>query len=311
MRRRSALLLLLAAATAVPLRADTVRLKNGRSYEGVIAERTAQGVRVQLAFGHIVIPADQVVAIEEAPSALAEYLKRKALLDAQPTAKASDWLELARWAKVHDFISAARESALLAAELDPRLPGLGALLRPLGLVYEEALDRWIPFAESMARRGLVPWNGEWITVAEQRARQEEMREDTERRAETRAREAANRRLADAADSMRRTEERLARREEAQLRAAELAAGYPVVYGPVMTFPGFWMPPVVVVVNPPAPGQPAPPGQGRTPTTPARNTYGRLQSRQPGSFLPPYGDPIVAPELYNRPLPGVSTTSSGS
>jgi hypothetical protein len=109
--------------------------------------------------------------------------------------------------------------------------------------------------------------------------------------------------------LQRAEERVARREEAQLRAAELVASSPVVYGPVMTFPGFWMPPVVVVVNPP--GQPASPGQGPMPAAPPRNTYGRLQSRQPGSLLPPYGDPIVAPELYNRPVSGNSTTSATS
>jgi len=314
MRRRTALLLLLAAAATLPLRADTVRLKNGRAYEGVIAERTAQGVRVQLAFGHIIIPADQVTAIEEAPSALATYLERKAALDARADTKAIDWLELARWSKVHEFPSASREAALLAAELDPRLPGLDALLRPLGLVYEEALGRWIPFAESMARRGLVPWNGEWVTREEQRARSEEER----RLAAARSQEAASRRLADAADAMRRTEERLARRDEmlrrdalAQ-REAFLSGSMPVVYGPVMTFPGFWMPPVVVVVNPSPPGQPTPPGQGQPPqVAPSHNTYGRLQSRQPGSLLPVYGEPIVSPDQHHLPAPGTSATSSGS
>src|SRR6185295_3823587 len=174
-------------------------------------------------------------------SALAGYLKQKAILQSSPAAKASDWLELARWAKVHDLESSARESALLAAELDPKVQGLDALLRPMGLVYEEALGRWIPFAESMARRGLVPWNGEWITREEQRARSEEQA----RRDAVRAQEAASRRLADAAEAMRRTEERLAQREELrQLEAERYAA-----LAPVMTFPGFWMSPVVVVVPP--------------------------------------------------------------
>src|ERR1044072_1673068 len=72
-----------AAPPPLRRRADTVRWKNGRAYEGAIAERTPQGVRVQLAFGHIVIPADQVIAIEQAPSALATYLERKAALDAR------------------------------------------------------------------------------------------------------------------------------------------------------------------------------------------------------------------------------------
>lgn len=309
MRRRTALLLLLAAAVALPLRADTVRLKNGRAYEGVIAERTAQGVRVQLAFGYIVIPDDQVASVEAAPSALAGYLKQKAILQSSPAAKASDWLELARWARVHDLESSARESALLAGELDPRLPGLDAMLRPLGLVYEEALGRWIPFAESMARRGLVPWNGEWITRDEQRARSEEQA----RRDAVRAQEAASRRMAEAAEAMRRTEERLAQREELrQLEAERYAA-----LAPVMTFPGFWMSPVVVLVPSRSPHSPGPPGQSQrppamSPPVSLRNdTYGRLQSRQPGSLLPLYGEPIVAPEQQHLPPPGTTSASSGS
>ncbi|HEV8238850.1 MAG TPA: hypothetical protein VGS57_05745 [Thermoanaerobaculia bacterium] len=303
MRRRTVLLLLLAAAAALPLHADTVRLKNGRAYEGVIAERTPQGVRVQLAFGHIVIPDDQVAAIEAAPSALAGYLKQKSMLQASPVAKASDWLELARWARAHDLETSARESALLAADIDPRLPGLDTMLRPLGLVYEEALARWIPFGESMARKGLVPWNGEWITRDEQRARSEEQA----RREAVRAQEAASRRLAEAAEAMQRTEERLARREEER----ELEAERYAALAPVMTFPGFWMPPVVVVVpegpHSHSPRQPAPP---QPPMSNRNDSYGRLQSRQPGSFLPPYGEPIVAPEQQHLPAPGTATASSG-
>ena len=187
MRRPIALLLLLAAAAALPLRADTVRLKNGRAYEGVIAQRTGQGVRVQLAFGYIVIPNDQVAAVEAAPSALAGYLKQKAMLNLSPAAKASDWLELARWAKVRRPRAPTRVR-VACRRARPKVPG-SSDARPLGLVYEEALGRWIPFAESMARHGLVPWNGEWITRDEQRARSEEQ----DRRDTVRVQEAASRR----------------------------------------------------------------------------------------------------------------------
>jgi hypothetical protein len=313
MRRRTALVLLLVAlAAALPVSADTVRLKNGRAYEGVIAERTPQGVRVQFAFGHMVIPTEQVSAIEKAPSALAGYLEQKAVLAARRDAKASHWLELARWAKVQDLASSSREAALLAAELDPRLPGLDALLQPLGLVYEDALGRWIPFADSMARRGLVAWDGEWITVEEQRARREELT----RQAAVRAQEAASRRLADAAEAMRRTEERIALREEERLRDAASAADYGAYgpgygYWPVATYPGYWVPQVVVVTTPRAPGPPPLPGQQPMPPMSfPRNSYGRLQSRQPGSFLPPYGVPIVLPDLPQLPQMGTASASSG-
>jgi hypothetical protein len=293
-RKPAGLLLLLAALLAVPAAADTVHLKNGRAYEGVIAERTPQGVRVQLAFGHIVIPDDQVLAVEKAPSALAGYLARKAELLAKPDGAAPAWLELARWAKVNDLPSASREAALLAAELDPRQPGLDVLLRPLGLVFEEALVRWIPYEESMVRRGLVRFEGEWISVEERRARLA----DLERRRAAWDQEMATRRLADAAEAMRRNEERRAIREAAE-QASRLA--YPT-YLPVVTFPGFWFPPVVVVVNPPD-GQP-------TPAPSPRHTYTRVGQRQPGSFLPVAGEPIVPRDVLTSPT-GMTTSSSSS
>jgi hypothetical protein len=310
MRRRLAVIPLLLAAAALPLRADTVRLKNGRAYEGVIAERTAQGVRVQLAFGHLVIPAEQVADIEKAPSALAAYLARKVALQARPTTTAAAWLELAFWAKTNDLPSSARESALLAAELDPRLPGLDAMLRPHGLVFEEKLGRWIPFEESMARRGLVRYDGEWISVAEQRERIAEH----ERRRAAAAQEAASRRMADAAESILRTQQRIVDRDErmqlAQMREAEL---YARSWGQVVTFPGFWVPPVVVVVNPPRPAHPGrPPHPGQPPQAPSQrnSSFGAVQSRQPGSLLPPFGQPIVSPELHHLPAPGTASSNTG-
>ncbi len=309
MCRRTALVFLLAAvAAALPVSADTVRLKNGRAYEGVIAERTPQGVRVQFAFGHMVIPGDQVTAIEKAPSALAGYLEQKAVLAARRDAKASHWLELARWAKTQDLASSSREAALLAAELDPGLPGLDALLHPMGLVYEDALRRWIPFADSMARRGLVPWDGEWITVEEQRERREELT----RQAEVRAQEAASRRMAAAAEALQRTEERIALREEERLRETvwDPYYAYGPGYWPVATYPGYWVPQVVVVTTPRAPGPPPLPGQQPPQMSFPRNTYGRLQSRQPGSFLPSHGFPIVPPDLQQRPPPRTGSASSG-
>jgi len=292
MRRPAPLLLLLALVGSFPCLADTVRLRNGRAYEGVIAERTPQGVRVQLAFGQLLLPNDQVVAIDKADSVLAAYLARKAALEGRDGTPA-EWLELARWAKVHDLPTAARQAVLTAAELDPRQPGLDAMLRPLGLVFEESLARWIPFEESMARRGLVRYEGEWMSVQEQRQRIAER----ERHRALEAQEEASRRLAAAAEAMRRTEERIAQRD-AWERARELA------YLPMFSFPGFWVPPVVVVVVKPPSGQPQPPGTPMPPMQgpPPRHSFGRLQQRQPGSFLP-LDDPSFDP-------PATSSSSSG-
>jgi hypothetical protein len=298
MRRHACLLVLAVAVLPLAARADTVRLKNGRAYEGVIAERTPQGVRVKLSFGVLVIPDDQVLAVEKAPSSLAEYLSRKEMLAAQPLPSAAGWLELARWAKVNDMPSASRESALMAAELDPRLPGLDKLLRPLGLVYEDALGRWIPFEESMARRGLVRYEGEWMSPAERRERMDQQ----ERRRAAIEQEMASRRLAAAAEAMQRREEQLVYEQALQRQESMQQAWYP----PLVTFPGFFVPTVVVVTprhpQQSPPGMP-PPMQPPSPPRTGAHTFSSFSSRQPASFLPVAGDPIVPPEVINPP--GVS------
>ncbi len=296
--RRTVLLPLLAVVAVLPARADTVRLRNGRAYEGVIAERTAAGVEVHLGIGQLVIPDDQVVAIEKAPSALASYLSRRAALEAAPEASAADWLALARWAKVHDLATPARQAALVAADLDPRLPGLDAVLRPLGLVFDESQLRWIPYEEAMARRGMVRYEGEWMAVAEQRDRIDAR----ERRRAAQAREEASWRMAAAAVAMRASEDRLAERQETQLEA-DLAGAYV----PVFTFPGFWIPPVIGIHQP---HQGHRPPEQPQPRQRQGHELGNLQGRQPGSFLPADGV-IVPPEMITPPPPRASSRSGRS
>jgi hypothetical protein len=276
---RSFALLLLALALPLPAAGDTVRLTNGRAYEGVIAETLPEGVRIRLAFGYLVLPHDQVVAVERAPSALAEYLRRKTALSYRADVTAADWLALARWAKANELYQGVREAGQLAAELDPELPGLEPLLRPFGLVLFAELGRWMPLDEAMARRGLVRYEGEWISKEEQRQRLAERARLEAMRAEA---EAA-RRMAAAAERMQRVEEETRRRE------AERWYYPPLVFYPV---PGF-------VVGFPG-GRPH---HGREPHEAPeggrRGGYDDLRHRQPGSLLPP-GDPGAPPSPPSPP-----------
>jgi hypothetical protein len=275
--------LLATALAPSPAAADTVRLRNGRAYEGVIAEEVPGGVRIRLAFGHIVLPHDQVVAVEKAPSALAEYLARKAALTTDVRTTAADWLALARWSRSHELAQGVREAALLAAELDPDLPGLDPLLRPFGLVLDEGIRRWIPFEESMARRGMVRDDGEWVTLAEQRER----REERDRRRAALAQEQAARSMAAAAAAMERNE--LRREQERYVERAYAPAL--LVPLPVLAYP-IVVPPVVVVPPHHHPG--TPPGPAPAPVPAPHHGYGRFLHRAPGSLLPPPGDPAVPP-----------------
>jgi hypothetical protein len=234
---RSLPLLLLVTLVAVPALADDVYLVNGRKFEGVVAETTDSQVRIQMQGGTLSLPKEQVLRVETGDSSLAEYLRRKEALKKNPSARAADWLELARWAHGKELDQATRESALAAATLDPKLEGLGPILRGYGYVLDPQLDRWVPYADSMRRRGLVLANGQWITRDEYQARLRAQEEDLARRAF--ARQAAAR----------------AAREDRLAALAELSAvhqlvqqpaplyPYPIYgssYGvPVVVVPGFW------------------------------------------------------------------------
>jgi muconolactone delta-isomerase len=286
MRTRSLLAILGSVAVgsllSFPLRADDVYLTNGRSFKGVIAEVGETQVTIRMPVGEIGIPRSQVARVETSESAYAEYLRRKGEIR-RAEDKAGAWLELAKWAKANGLAQSAREAALAAAELDPKREGLAPLLRSSGYTLDTQLDRWIPYAEAMRRKGLVHAQGEWITREEYAARERERREAGERRAAAEA------------------ERRAKARSEAVLRLAEIqlyketirdARPQPQVpaYGlPITWWPGYVYIPPVFPVPPTGPGEPPPPGSGH-PGHPGhhdqeRTGYGGFEGRQPGSLFP--------------------------
>jgi hypothetical protein len=168
--------LLLGVLPGTLLRADDVYLKNGRSFEGVVAEVTETQVRILLPGGAISLARSAVDRIEKSATSYSDFLGRKEEIQAREkhgARNAADWLELARWARAAGFSQGVREAALTAAEIDPRQPGLATLLRPLGYVYEERLDRWIPYADAMRLHGLVQVDGQWLSPQEAQARASE------------------------------------------------------------------------------------------------------------------------------------------
>ena len=270
------LLLLLLAVAALPgvAHADDVYLANGRKFEGVVAESTDSEVRIQIQGGVLVLPKSQVLRVESGDSNLAEYLRRKEALK-RSQAQATGWLELARWAKVRQLDQAARESALAAAALDPRLEGLAGVLRGYGYVLDEELDRWVTYADSMRRRGFVQSGGEWIGREEYQAR---VRAGEEQEARARAAREERSRVA--------REDRLAALTELAIardlaQSSQPAPGPYTPWGtPVIMIPGYvTVPPVL------------PPGGGMdphpAPVPPVREPRNASSSfrRVPGSLIP--------------------------
>ncbi len=245
MQSRPLPLLLLLSLVALPVLADDVYLANGRKFEGVIAETSGGQVHIRMQGGVISLPKEQVLRIEAGDSNLAEYLRRKEALKKSPSARAADWLDLARWARAKELDQATREAAMAGAALDPKLDGLAAILRTYGYVYDPQIDRWTPYADSMRRRGFVLANGQWLSRDEYQAKARAQEEEQARHRAAREQQAREERLT-----------ALAELSVVRSLAAPAPPPYPVYdnsYGiPLGVFTGYWGP-----VGPGV-GQPAPP-----------------------------------------------------
>lgn len=167
---RKAVPILLACLVATPLAADDVFLKNGRTFEDVVAEIRDDQVHIRLAFGEMAFPVDAIERIERSESSLIAFESQRAELRSNPSSDAADWVELARSAARRGNRHGAREAALVASAMDPHVPGLEPLMRDMDYVFEPELVRWIPFAESMRRRGYALVDGQWLSAEQLLAR---------------------------------------------------------------------------------------------------------------------------------------------
>ena len=263
--------------------ADTVYLTNGKSFDGVIAVVGDSQVQIKMPGGEIRLPRSSVARVETADSNFAEYLRRKEALGRG--AGAAEWLSLARWSKANGFDQGVREAGLKAANLDPHQPGLTALLRPLGYIFDDQLDSFVPYADAMHRKGFVQVGGQWIS----------REENAERVREAEEREASRANL-EAAESSRRTAEALAQLALSQPTGPPVAAPYgdggfylPLGYGG--GFSAFGGSRGHHGFHGGRTG--APFRQGR----PAGSGFDQLLGRQPGSLFP------VGTGNFSSPAPG--------
>ncbi|HVG11121.1 MAG TPA: hypothetical protein VNM67_25685 [Thermoanaerobaculia bacterium] len=283
MRNRIASTLLLGfSLLGAAASADDVFLKNGRKFEGVIAETTDTQVRIRMQGGVVSLPKSQVLRVESKDSDLSGYLRRKEALRRSPDARAQDWLELARWAKAQGLEQGAREAALAAAELDPKLDGLATLLRAYKYTFDEPLGRWISYEESMRKRGFVFTQGAWVS-------REELAERARLQREAEAQVAQMREAARADRAARQTEMLLATQaallqETVRDRERERYVSPYAAYGwPVVVVPGYFPRPSCPHgdCNPPSGGGGEGPGPGSHHGGHTRSNFTRV----PGSLIP--------------------------
>ena len=268
--------LLLAAA----LPADRVVLVNGRVFDDVVAVVGDGKVEVRMGGGSLTLPRNQIASIETASSAVEEYAARAAALEADASAGASSWLDLALWAGARGYDFGLRQAALAAAELDPDFAGVAPILRRLGYELDEESGRWLAYDDAMRRRGWIEDGGEWVPpgVAGERERARQIAREEQRRAADTARLDRLTALA---------EMRLA----SSLATPDPYYGYDDYYWNSW---GGWGIPVFVPFPTPLPHPPhshQPPSPGVVPTPPApRSTVSSgpsvdILTRQPGSLFP--------------------------
>jgi hypothetical protein len=259
---RIAVILLLALSPSLA-HADSVFLKDGGEIKGEVVEQRADAVVLEVGPGRITLPMRSVARVVSNTTDLGLYHSRAAALSARDVA---GWLRLAAWAQSRELATQARAAYEYVLGVDP----LNAEAH-LALGHVRMGDRWLSAADASRARGLVEFEGTWMSPEERQLRiaeQAAMAQDRQasREADARAREAEAR--------VREAEAR-ARAAEADARMAEQPAAsngipYPYVfggggYGPVVAGPYNPFPPVVAPVQPPPPPPPAHVRRARTPT----------------------------------------------
>jgi hypothetical protein len=201
--KRVTAIAVLALAPALA-QADTVFLKSGGEIKGDVVERRADSVVIEVGPGRITLPMRYVARIESSTTDVGLYRARAAAL---APGDAAGWLELAAWARSRDLATLSRDAYEHALAADPLSAEAHVALGDVRVG-----DRWLSQADANRERGLVEFEGTWMTPIERQARLEE-----------RAMAATERQAMIEADARAREAEARAREAEARARVAEADA----------------------------------------------------------------------------------------
>jgi hypothetical protein len=199
--------------------ADEVYLRSGGRLSGVVIERRADGIVVDVGPGRVTLPTSLVTRVVEGTPAFALFRERAARLS---NADVHGWLALGAWARDHDLLTQSSQAFEHVIAIDP---GNAIAHREMGHVVVDG--RWMTSDEGYRARGYVHFEGSWVLPEERAAMLAErvaiaQARQAEIEAEARAREADAR----------------ARAAEAEARRAEATAaptdGIPLA----MTYGGF-------------------------------------------------------------------------
>jgi hypothetical protein len=153
------LTLTIAALGASLATADEVQLTNGRKITGKVTKRDGGKVVVEVGAGTIVLDAKDVSAVNPGRTAIDDYADKWEKL--KGSTKASDYLELAKWAEDNKLSRYLAELYQKVIAIDPDNAQARA-----GLHHEKMGGKWLSFEEAQTARGLVKVDDRWVTKAE-------------------------------------------------------------------------------------------------------------------------------------------------
>jgi hypothetical protein len=221
-------------ALALPLAAsaDEVYLRSGGRLSGVVVERRADGIVIDVGPGRVTLPAALVTRVVEGTPAFAVFRERSGRL---ADADVMGWLALGAWARDRDLSTQSAQAFEHVLAIDPGNP---VAHRELGHVVVEG--RWMTPAEGYRARGYVYFEGSWVMPEERAAMLAEraaaaQARQSELEAQARVREAEARARAAEAEA-RRAEAAVAPSQGIPLAMAYGGypyGGYPYGYGPVL------------------------------------------------------------------------------
>ena len=215
MIRAVSIVIVLAAPAAW---ADQILLVGGGALHGEVVAQSAGSIVVDVGPGRMTLPMSRVLRVVSQTSDLTVYRQRAAALSPEDV---SGWIALARFAESRELLTQAREAYEHVAAIDPEN---GAANAGLGRAFVNG--QWLDQDDANRARGLVSFEGAWVTPEQHAAALAERAEDARTRglaleAAARAREAeARAQIAEAE----------ARRAAAEASYAGDGGGYPFVYG---------------------------------------------------------------------------------
>ena len=268
--KRIAVVSLLALSPSL-VSADSVFLRGGGEIKGEVVEQRADAVVLEVGPGRVTLPMKNVVRIVSSTTDLGLYNARAAALAPRDIA---GWLSLAAWAQRHDLATQARDAYERVLAVDPMNPDAH-----LALGHVRMGDRWLSGPDANRARGLVEFEGTWMSPEERALRFEE------RAAEAQERQASREADARVREAEARAREATARAEAAEADARQAGMGqgmdggipYPWAYGsgygPII--PGPYNP--FPVVGTPRPRH----GHGHRPPQSSRPDPPRPRPEEPG------------------------------